>query len=527
VERVRLLLLLPALATIALALAGIARAHESLPLRLGAALAGVVLAAHWALGYRRRRFRTALELPEALLVIAVVLGAPAGLPLPLFGTTFRALYRGPAVSALRVTAWMAGVLAIELARGNAQPDDFAGKLGGLLLAAFVMPMLVRTFKRLRGSEARLRAVLERSTDIITIVGADLRIRWQAASILRVLGLEPERLEGTPFLDLIHPDDVAAVERLLGEGAPVHGESGTVVARIADAGGSERELEVVAVNRLHDADVGGFLLSMRDVTERRRLERLRERVEAQRERQQHEARLQRSQRLESVGLLAGGVAHDFNNLLAAILNYASILREDTPPDSLAQDDLAEIEDAARRGARLVQQLLLFSQGKLTAPEVLDLNAVVQRLDSLLHRSVGNQVRLRYELDSDLAPVEADVTNLEQVLVNLVVNARDALGLKGGTVTVTTANEELEAAAATDLDVEPGWYVRLSVSDDGCGMDEPTRARALEPFFTTKPTGEGTGLGLATVHGIVSQAGGWLGIESSPGHGTTVDVRLPTG
>jgi signal transduction histidine kinase len=272
-------------------------------------------------------------------------------------------------------------------------------------------------------------------------------------------------------------------------------------------------------------VGGFLLSLRDVTARRRLDREREALRAQRQRQELEARLQRAQRLESVGQLAGGVAHDFNNMLAAILNYTAILRDDLEPAAPAQEDLAEIEGAARRGARLVQQLLLFSQGKLTTPEVVDLNGVVRRLDRLLQRTLGEQVRLEYELDPALQPVEADVTNVEQVLVNLVVNARDALGADGGTVTVRTTNDELAPAAATDLDAVAGPYVRLSVSDDGCGMDARTRERALEPFFTTKPVGEGTGLGLATVHGIVSQAGGCLDLDSAPGDGTTVIVRLP--
>jgi hypothetical protein len=228
---------------------------------------------------------------------------------------------------------------------------------------------------------------------------------------------------------------------------------------------------------------------------------------------------------SVGQLAGGVAHDFNNLLAAILNYAAMLREDLDAGSAAQEDLAEIEDAARRGARLVKQLLHFSKGELTSATPLNPNEVVTALRSMLHHSMGRHVRLRCELDPACAAITVDVTHAEQVVVNLVLNARDALETTGGTVTVTTANVELSPAEAAERKLEPGSYVRLSVADDGGGMDEQTAARALEPFFTTKEAGVGTGLGLATVAGIVSQAHGWVTIESIPGAGTTVSVHLP--
>jgi hypothetical protein len=227
----------------------------------------------------------------------------------------------------------------------------------------------------------------------------------------------------------------------------------------------------------------------------------------------------------VGQLAGGVAHDFNNLLAAILNYTTMVREDLPEDHFAQDDLAEVEESARRGARLVRRLLVFSQGQLTRPEVLEPNAVIENLDGLLRGSLPSHVQLRYALDPEPASVSADITNVEQVLVNLVVNARDAFEPGGGTVTVATAKVELSADEAVDHDVAPGAYVRLSVSDDGCGMDAETAERALEPFFSTKAPGTGTGLGLATVAGIAGHAGGWVELDTAPGDGTTVHVHLP--
>jgi signal transduction histidine kinase len=237
------------------------------------------------------------------------------------------------------------------------------------------------------------------------------------------------------------------------------------------------------------------------------------------------RLQRAQRLESVGQLAGGVAHDFNNLLAAILNYTTMVREDLPEDHFAQEDLAEVEDSARRGARLVRRLLVFSQGQLTRPERLDPNAVIENLDGLLRGSLPSHVQLRYELDPEPASIAADITNVEQVLVNLVVNARDALEPGGGTVTVATSKVELSADEAVDHDVAPGPYLRLSVSDDGCGMDAETAEHALEPFFSTKAPGTGTGLGLATVAGIVGHGGGWVELDTAPDQGTTVLLHLP--
>jgi signal transduction histidine kinase len=174
---------------------------------------------------------------------------------------------------------------------------------------------------------------------------------------------------------------------------------------------------------------------------------------------------------------------------------------------------------------VRRLLVFSQGQLTRPEVLDPNAVIENLDGLLRGSLPSHVQLRYELDPEPAAIAADITNVEQVLVNLVVNARDALEPAGGTVTVATSTVELSADEAVDHDVAPGPYLRLSVADDGCGMDAETAEHALEPFFSTKAPGTGTGLGLATVSGIVGHGGGWVELDTAPDHGTTVLVHLP--
>jgi PAS domain S-box-containing protein len=240
--------------------------------------------------------------------------------------------------------------------------------------------------------------------------------------------------------------------------------------------------------------------------------------------QAKLRTLQSQRLESLGQLAGGVAHDFNNLLAAILNYAELIAESPGDEESVRQDIAEIKRAAERAAVLTHQLLIFGRREIVNPEVLDLNAVVADLEKLLRRTLGEHIDLRTRPAQGLWPMKADPSGVEQVLMNLVVNARDAIGDRG-VIAIDTANveshEELEATGS----LAPGRYVRLSVSDDGGGMAEDVVARAFEPFFTTKPRGQGSGLGLATVYGIAKQSGGDVRIYSNPELGTVVRVYFP--
>ncbi|HEX5928119.1 MAG TPA: PAS domain S-box protein [Solirubrobacterales bacterium] len=250
----------------------------------------------------------------------------------------------------------------------------------------------------------------------------------------------------------------------------------------------------------------------------------ERAESERERALQE-QLDQSRRLESVGQLAGGIAHDFNNILGVILNYAEFVRDELPPDSKATDDVEEIRRAAERAAALTRQLLIFSRREVVQPELLDLRKVVSDLENLLHRALGERVELKTRFDDDVAAVEADPGQIEQVLVNLAVNARDAMP-DGGRLLIEVENAELdEEYTYMHPATEAGPYVRLKVSDTGVGMDADTAERAFEPFFTTKGKGEGTGLGLATVYGIVTGAGGRVDIYSEPGMGTTFKVHLP--
>jgi PAS domain S-box-containing protein len=268
--------------------------------------------------------------------------------------------------------------------------------------------------------------------------------------------------------------------------------------------------------------------IRDVTDRLEALAERERLKAQAERQRLESRLQQTQRLESLGQLAGGVAHDFNNLLAVIVNYSAFVAEEIEMAAVSDPerwhtvarDMQQIQRATDRGIALTHQLLAFGRREVVRPRVLSLNAVVKNVEELLVRSIGEHVQLATELAPGLWPVKADPGQLEQVLVNLAVNARDAMP-GGGTLTIDTSNFGESAPGA----LTPGRFVRMGVRDTGMGMPKDVIARAFEPFYTTKPKGEGTGLGLATVYGIVKQAGGDVHINSEPGRGTTFSVLLP--
>ena len=257
-------------------------------------------------------------------------------------------------------------------------------------------------------------------------------------------------------------------------------------------------------------------SARDITERKRAE------EALRASQ---LQLQQSQKLEAIGQLAGGVAHDFNNMLTAIIGYTDLSLRRVGLENSIRRNLEETKKAAERAAALVRQLLAFSRKQILEPKVLDLNDVVKDLHKMLTRLIGENIQLATRLEANLGSVKADPCQVEQIIVNLVVNARDAMP-RGGKVTIETANVTLdEQIALRHVGVRPGDYVKLAVSDTGTGMDQETQVRIFEPFFTTKDLGKGTGLGLSTVYGIVKQSGGNIWVYSEPGLGTVFKVYLP--
>jgi len=266
----------------------------------------------------------------------------------------------------------------------------------------------------------------------------------------------------------------------------------------------------------DGESVGRVWSFRDVTERNRAE------AALRE---SEDQLRQSQKMDAIGRLAGGVAHDFNNLLTVILGYTEQMLERLGSQEPMRTAAHEIQNAAERAAALTRQLLAFSRKQVLEPRMLDLNAVLNGTSGLLRRLIGEDVRLDVKLEPQLGRVLADEHQLQQVIMNLAINARDAMP-QGGRLTLTTANVTLdESYAQQHLPLGPGEYVLLTVADTGIGMDPATKARAFEPFFTTKEAGKGTGLGLATVYGIIQQSGGHIWVYSEPGHGTVFKIYLP--
>jgi two-component system cell cycle sensor histidine kinase/response regulator CckA len=372
-------------------------------------------------------------------------------------------------------------------------------------------------------EELLRALIEHSSDAIVLLDPDGTIRFASESIRRVSGFAPEEVVGQNAFDRIHPDDREAAERAVRRSIAHPAEYVYVEFRTRHKEGDWRHREAILVNRLAHPAVRGLIANYRDTTARHEAE------EALRVTTERNARLEekfrQAQKMEAVGRLAGGIAHDFNNVLTTILGYSNLILAQLQPSPGIRRDVEEIRRSAESAALLTRQLLAFSRKQVLQTQVLDLNEVVKSLAMLLKRTLGEDVQFVTQLASSLGLVIADPAQIEQVIMNLAVNARDAMP-SGGTLTIETSDVRLDAEeAARHVGATPGAYVRISVRDTGTGMDGNVRAHLFEPFYTTKERGKGTGLGLATVYGIVTQSGGFLTVESEPGRGSTFNVYLP--
>jgi PAS domain S-box-containing protein len=362
---------------------------------------------------------------------------------------------------------------------------------------------------LRKREDRFRLLIENASDLITILNGEGLIRFQSPSAKRLLGYEPEDVVGRNAFEFIHPLDAARAADTLKRALTDANVPWSEEYRFRHQDGSWRTLQSIGRNIPGEAADGFVVINSRDVTESRDLE----------------AQFRQAQKMEAFGQLASGVAHDFNNILAVIKMLAGLLRREQALASTPMDFATEIETAAERGANLTRQLLLFSQRQALQPRDLDLNETIKHIAKMLHRILGEDVHMQFKFAPQPLFVHADAGMLDQILLNLTVNARDAMP-KGGRLIIETQTFEFDGVtAAQTAQARPGSFVCLSVTDTGCGIPTENLPRIFEPFFTTKEVGKGSGLGLATVFGIVQQHNGWINVYSEVGLGTAFRVYLP--
>jgi PAS domain S-box-containing protein len=362
------------------------------------------------------------------------------------------------------------------------------------------------------AEARYRTLVEQLAAVTYIARLGLQGEWLYVSpqIWTMLGYTPEEWLADPkmWINRIHPEDRALVSSA--EDAAIAGHAFRAQYRLHHREGRVVWVEDTA-SVMRDSDGNSLLHGvLLDVTERKSLE----------------TELHQAQKMQAVGQLAGGIAHDFNNILTVILGYSQILLDrERPDEELVQRSSEQIRNAADRAAALTRQLLAFSRKQVLQPRLLNFNQALTGLDKMLRRLIAENIQITTTVAADLGSAKADPAQIEQVILNLAINARDAMP-NGGHLTIETANVELDEAYADEHEtVRPGPYVMLAVSDTGSGMSPQTQARIFEPFFTTKELGKGTGLGLATVYGIVKQSGGYIWVYSEPGRGSTFKVYLP--
>jgi two-component system cell cycle sensor histidine kinase/response regulator CckA len=361
---------------------------------------------------------------------------------------------------------------------------------------------------LRRSEERFGYLIQNLSDVITVVAVDGTMLYHSPSIERVAGYKPSELLGKSLFSVIHPDDEPAVRAALERVTLKTGSAAPPEYRFCRKDGTWVWLESVGNNLLNDVAVGGIVVTSRDVTGRRGLE----------------EQVRQSQKMEAVGRLAGGIAHDFNNLLMVIQGYAEIVLQEESAGPAVRKSVETIVRTTESAASLTRQLLSFSRKHVFSPQVLDLNLLVNRMSEMLLGVLRDEMEFAVKLAPDAGCVNADPGQVEQVIMNLVVNARDAMP-QGGKLILETAYIGSTSRSRRSFALPVGDYVMLSVADNGVGMNPDTQSRIFEPFFTTKSKDEGTGLGLSVVYNIVRASGGHVRVSSELGRGSTFQVFLP--
>ncbi|MEW6381967.1 MAG: PAS domain S-box protein, partial [bacterium] len=396
-------------------------------------------------------------------------------------------------------------------------NPFRGAQGELLgIVAFMKDISEwkKAQELLRESEAKYSALVEQAQDGVAII-QDGVFKFTNTASLRLIGYTSEELLGMPFLDIVAPESREMANwlyslLLAGEKVPPFFE-----VKVICKDGTMKDGEVSSGLIQYNGKPAVMTIT-RDITGRRQIEKEKEKIQSQ---------LLQAQKMEAIGLLAGGVAHDFNNLLTMIQGHATLALLEVGEDNPVAVDLKEIRLASGRAANLTRQLLLFSRKQPTEPVSLNLNSTVDELLKMIHRVIGEDIRITIDLEPNLQTVLADEGNIEQVIMNLVVNARDAMP-KGGELTIRTENLTLdENQAANFPEARAGQFVRLSIIDTGYGMSSEVMSRIFEPFYTTKEIGKGSGLGLSVVYGIIKQHEGWINVSSAPQRGSTFAVCLP--
>jgi PAS domain S-box-containing protein len=375
----------------------------------------------------------------------------------------------------------------------------------------------RAAQALQESESRFRAIFEQAAIGMADSSLDARFIRLNQRFCEIMGYSREELLGLTFREISHPDDLARDEQIVAQLLSGEQNSFAVEKRYLRKDGRVVWANLqLSLLRSPAGDPLHFVAVVEDITAQKR---------AEDERRNLERQLLQAQKMESVGRLAGGVAHDFNNHLTVIDGYCAMLLDELGPGDPLREAVGEILHAGSRAAALTQQLLAFSRKQVAEPRVISLNDVVADAGKMLSRLIGDDIEIVTRFDAGLGSVVADPSQMNQVLMNLAINARDAMP-DGGRIIIETSNTDLdEGYAAQHAGVEPGPYVLLSITDTGVGMTQEVAQHIFEPFFTTKGVGVGTGLGLSTVYGIVKQAGGWIWVYSEPGQGSTFKVYLP--